>query len=272
MDIGDSLQKAADTFFNFLPNLLGFLVLLIVGYIVAKVVAGVVAKLLEKAGLDRRLAETDSGRFVESAMPRASASRGIGRVVFWLVFGFFIVAAVSALQIATVTGFLNDVLGYLPNLVVAILIFVVAALLAGAASKAIDRTMGASPMGKIAATVVPTLIMVIAGFMILEQLRIAEQIVEIAFAATMGALALGLALAFGLGGRPVAQNMLEDAYRRGREERERMRTSRSVPEPRHAGEMSTGTTSATTSGTASETETVESAYAGDRGRTGRTPE
>ena len=55
MDIGDSLQKAADTFFNFLPNLLGFLVLLIVGYIVAKVVAGVVAKLLEKAGLDRRL-------------------------------------------------------------------------------------------------------------------------------------------------------------------------------------------------------------------------
>jgi hypothetical protein len=73
-------------------------------------------------------------------------------------------------------------------------------------------------MGKIAATVAPALILVIAMFMILVQLRIAPQIVEIAFAATMGALALGLALAFGLGGRPVAQEMLQEAYRKGREE------------------------------------------------------
>lgn len=228
MDIGDSLQKAADTFFNFLPNLLGFLVILLVGFIIAKIIAKIVSKLLEKAGLDRRLAETDSGRLLGNV----SVSRGIGMVVFWLVFGFFIVAAVSALQIASVTVFLNDVLAYLPNIIVAILIFVVAALLAGAASKAIDRTMGDSPMGKIAAAVAPTLIMVIATFMILEQLRIAEQIVQIAFAATMFALALGLALAFGLGGRQVAQNMLEDAYRRGREERARMRAaSATVPEP-----------------------------------------
>ena len=54
--------------------------------------------------------------------------------------------------------------------------------------------------------------MVIALFMILQQLHIAEQIVQIAFGATMFALALGLALAFGLGGRPVAERMLEDAY------------------------------------------------------------
>jgi len=238
MDISDSLQKAADTFFNFLPNLLGFLVILLVGFIIAKLVAALVAKLLENVGLDRRLAETDSGTFVENAMPGTSAARAIGRVVFWLVFGFFIVAAVSALHIASVTVFLNDVLAYLPNIVVAILIFVVAALLAGAASKAIDRTMGDSPMGKIAAAVAPTLIMVIATFMILEQLRIAEQIVEIAFAATMFALALGLALAFGLGGRPVAQNMLEDAYRNSRDERMRVRSTPSssgtVPGPRHS--------------------------------------
>jgi len=54
--------------------------------------------------------------------------------------------------------------------------------------------------------------MVIAMFMILDQLKIAQEIVSIAFAATMGALALGLALAFGLGGRDVARRMLEDAY------------------------------------------------------------
>ena len=232
LSIGDSLQKASDSFFNFLPNLLGFLVLLVVGLIVAKIVAGVVAKLLEKAGLDRRLAETDSGRFIENAMPKTSAARGIGRVVFWIVFGFFLVAAVSALHLSSVTVFMNQVLAYLPNVIVAILIFVVAALLAGAANKAIDRTMGGSPMGKIAAAVAPALIMVIAMFMILVQLRIAPQIVEIAFAATMGALALGLALAFGLGGRPVAQNILEDAYRTGRQDGA-WRSTTSSPGSRH---------------------------------------
>ena len=65
--------------------------------------------------------------------------------------------------------------------------------------------------------------MVIAMFMILEQLRIAEEIVRIAFAAVMFALALGLALAFGLGGRPVAQRLLEDGYRKGQEQREQVR-------------------------------------------------
>jgi small-conductance mechanosensitive channel len=224
LSISDSMQRASDTFFNFLPNLLGFLVLLIIGLIVARIVAGIVRKLLEKSGLDRRLAETQSGRMIENSMPKASAARGIARVIFWLIFGFFLVAAVSALHLASVTVFMNQVLAYLPNVIVAILIFVVAALLAGGASKAIERTMGGSPMGKIAGAVAPALIMVIAMFMILVQLKIAEQIVEIAFAATMGALALGLALAFGLGGRPVAQDMLDEAYRKGREEQAR-RTS-----------------------------------------------
>jgi hypothetical protein len=75
--------------------------------------------------------------------------------------------------------------------------------------------MGDTPTGKIVATIVPALVMVIAMFMILNQLKIAEQIVTIAFAAVMGALALGLALAFGLGGRDVAARLLEDAYDKG---------------------------------------------------------
>ena len=69
----------------------------------------------------------------------------------------------------------------------------------------------------------PSLILVIAAFMILEQLQIAPEIVRIAFAATIGALALGLALAFGLGGRQVAARMLEDAYQKGREQRDQVK-------------------------------------------------
>jgi uncharacterized membrane protein YgcG len=66
--------------------------------------------------------------------------------------------------------------------------------------------------------------MIIALFMILEQLMIAEEIVRIAFAATMFAFALGLALAFGLGGREIAGRMLEDAYRKGQEHKEQVKS------------------------------------------------
>jgi Conserved TM helix len=115
-----------------------------------------------------------------------------------------------------VTDFMNQVLAYLPNVIVAILIFLFAAIVAGAISAAVTRTIGDPPTGKIIATVTPALVMVIALFMILQQLQIAAPIVQIAFAATMGGLALALALAFGLGGRVVAQRMLEQAYRQGK--------------------------------------------------------
>jgi len=215
MDFGDSVQNGFDSFFAFLPNLLGFLVLLLVGFIVAKIVSGIVRKVLNNLGLDSNLQSSDAHKYVDRVLPGASASNGIARVVFWLVFAFFILAAIGALKIPAVTTFMNQVLAYLPNIIVAILIFVVAALVAGAVAGAVTNFMGDTPTGKIVATVVPALVMVIALFMILDQLRIAESIVTIAFACTMGALALGLALAFGLGGRDVARRLLEDAYAQG---------------------------------------------------------
>ena len=214
MHIKNSLQKGLDALFGFVPNLLGFLVLLIIGFIVAKIVAAVVRKALQKLGLDKHLHESDANKYVERVLPGASPSAGISRVVFWLIFVFFLTSAVGALKIPAVTTFMNQVLAYLPNVIVAILIFVAAALVAGAVAAAVGRVMGDTPTGKVVATIVPALVMVIAMFMILNQLRIAEEIVTIAFAATMGALALGLALAFGLGGRDVARRMLEDAYSR----------------------------------------------------------
>jgi hypothetical protein len=226
MDIGNSLQSAMDSLFAFLPSLLGFLLLLIIGFVVAKVVASLVRRVLQKAGMDRKLHESDANRYVDRVMPGASPSNGIARVVFWLIFVFFLFSAIGALQIPAVTTFMNQVLAYLPNVIAAILIFVLAAIIAGVVARAVTRVMGDTPTGKVVATILPAIVLVIAMFMILQQLQIAEEIVQIAFAATMGALALGLALAFGLGGRPVAQRMLEDAYRKGQEQRDEMRRHR----------------------------------------------
>jgi hypothetical protein len=148
-------------------------------------------------------------------LPGASAANGIARVVFWLIFIFFITVAIGALGIPAATGFMNDVLAYLPNIIVAILIFIVAALLSGAVAGAVARFMGDTPTGKVVGAVVPAVIMTIAFFMILEQLQIAPEIVRIAFTAIMFALALGLALAFGLGGRDLAADLLRQARDKG---------------------------------------------------------
>lgn len=215
MDIGDSFQTATDRVFGFLPNLIGFLLILLIGYVVAKLAAGVVRKLLDKLHLDRRLHESSARRYVDAALPGASPANGIARLVFWLIFIFFITAAIGALGIPAATAFMNQVLAYLPNVIVAILIFVIAALLSGAVAGAAARFMGDTPTGKVVAAVAPALIMVIAFFMILEQLQIAPEIVRIAFTAIMFALALGLALAFGLGGRELAADALRQARDKG---------------------------------------------------------
>ena len=75
--------------------------------------------------------------------------------------------------------------------------------------------MGDTGLGRIVATAAPVLVMTIATFMILDQLKIAEDIVVITYAALLGSIALGSALAFGLGGRDVAREMLMGAYTKG---------------------------------------------------------
>jgi len=142
---------------------------------VASLVRAAVRKLLEKLGVDRQVRSSQANQYVERAMPGASPSSGIARVVFLLVFAFFF-TAIGALNVPALTDCMNEVLAYLPNIIVAIaiVIFVVAAVVSGAVAAGIAKVMGDTTTGKVAATVVPALVVVIAPFMILEQLNIAR--------------------------------------------------------------------------------------------------
>jgi hypothetical protein len=224
VDISESLQQALDDLIGFLPRLIGFLIVLLIGYLIAKALQKLVALALEKVGTDRAVRSGQSGEYVQRVAPDISPSDVIGRVVFWFVFLGALSIAISSLGVAALNEFVADVFNYLPNVVVAILIAVIAIPVAGALAKLAERSWGDSPMGKMLATAIPALVLGIAVFMILNQLRIATDIVVITYAALMGAVALGAALAFGLGGRDVASRMLDDAYRRGQAERAHART------------------------------------------------
>jgi hypothetical protein len=222
-DIGDSFQRAMDEFFAFLPNLLGFLVILVVGYIVAKIVKGVLSKVLDKVGLDRALHSGQSGQYVEKLSLGASPAKLVASIAFWFVFLGAISLAVSALGIPALTTFVSAIYGYLPNIIAAVIIFVVAGAIAGAIAALVTKTMGDTPTGKLVSTVVPVLIMAIATFMILNQLQIAPEIVTITYAVLLGSLGLGMALAFGLGGRETAGQLVSGAYGKAQEQSDEVR-------------------------------------------------
>jgi hypothetical protein len=219
VQVADSLQKGLDELVGFLPRLIGFLVILAIGWLIARAVKALVVKALSAIGLDRALSSGSAGPYVARAMPDARPSRVIGAIAFWFLFLGAFAIAVSQLGIQALDNFVQSIVAYLPNVVVAILIFVIAGAVAGAASRLIARTLGDTATGRIAGAAVPVLIMGVATFMILDELNIAPAIVEITYIALLGSLALGMAIAFGLGGRDVAGRMLEEAYRSGRARR-----------------------------------------------------
>jgi hypothetical protein len=218
LNITDSVERGFTVFFAWLPSLLAALAILIVGYIVAKVVGRLVSRVLHGAGFDRIVHGSPGGGFIDRVT--SAPSRLLGTLAFWALFLGAVSLAVTALGIEALTDFVAEVYAYLPNVLAAVLIFLVAGAVAAGVSTLVQRFMGDTGLGRIVSTAAPVLVMTIATFMILDQLKIAEDIVVITYAALIGAIALGSALAFGLGGRDVAREMLMGAYAKGQANKE----------------------------------------------------
>lgn len=212
---GDSLENAFTELVAFLPNLIGALVILLLGYILARVLSGLVRRAAGRAGFNDWVHRDPTGQWIRRVVPQPSQL--LGTIAFWVIFLGAVSIAVDVLGIETLENLVAAIYAYLPNVLAALLIFLVAVAIAAAVSTLAQRFMGDTPTGRIVSTVAPILVMAIAAFMILDQLQIAESIVTITYAALIGALALGSALAFGLGGRDVAARMLEGAYIKGQQ-------------------------------------------------------
>jgi hypothetical protein len=221
LSIRSSVDDGFSVFFAWLPRAVGFVVVLLIGYIIAKVIGKLMYRLTHRAGLDRALHGGTGGNLIQRAVP--SPSRLLGKVTFWVLFLGAISIAASVLGIAALTAFVGAVWAYIPNVIAALLIFLIAGAVAGAVATLVQRVMGDTALGKIVAAAVPILVMTIATFMILEQLKIAPGIVKITYTALVGCIALAAALAFGLGGREVAARMLEGAYQKGQESKDQLR-------------------------------------------------
>ena len=212
VEYSDSVQRGLDQLGTWVPKLIGALVILAIGFVIAKVVSAIARRGLEAVGADRALERGQAGQYKQRLAPNTHPSGIVGKIVFWFLFGMAILAAVSALGVAALSDFVSSVVAYLPNIVAALLILLVAVAVAGAVGAPAERMAGGTLLGRIVKTVVPALVMTIAMFMALVQLKIATPIVTATYWLVLGGMSAAFALAFGLGGRDVARQILQSQY------------------------------------------------------------
>jgi hypothetical protein len=208
-DLTQEFENVVGNIIGFLPNILAALLILIIGGIIASALARLTRKVLQRLRFDRVIHSSAAGSVVSRIIE--SPSHFTGRVVFWLIMIGTISLAVAALNLPILNDLLAAVYGYVPNIIAAVVIFLVASAISAGGARFVQRVMGKTAMSRLVSTAIPAITMSLAIFMILNQLGIATDIVNILFTAIVGSIALGLALAFGLGGREVARGLLEQA-------------------------------------------------------------
>jgi|SRR5215212_7275608 len=207
------LQNALSTFLSYLPQLVGAIIILIIGYIVAKVLQAIVGRVLQGIGFDGWMERGGIKQFFDRAETSQTPHSILGKLVFWFVFIIALTMATDALGIPQVSAVLGQLIAYIPSIIAAILILILAALLANFLSSIVRGATGSDLMASIARYA----IIVYAVFAAITQLGIAVELTAPTFLILLGAVALAAAIAFGIGGTDVARDILQKAYDRSNE-------------------------------------------------------
>ncbi len=211
-----------------LPAFLAAGLILVTGYVLARQVQRWVDDLLKRADFNRMAAAGGLDEVVTRTGSRLDPVRALAKLVFWLVMLVVILLASTALGLESINQMFGIMLGYIPTLISAIVI-VILGMIVGEFVRALVLASAGTVAG------VPTLaklakgaVILIALFMALQQLGVAEEIVTAAFTLILGAVALAAGLAFGLGNRDLAGEITRRWYEAG-QRRDRRRTDRPGP-------------------------------------------
>lgn len=183
---------------TFLPKLVGFLVVLIIGYFIARAIAKLVGGVLERVGFDRMVERGGIGRALESS--RFDASDILGKLVFYVLFLLVLQLAFGVFGPNPASDLIKGMVAYLPNVFVAIVIVVVGAAIAAAIKEIVEAALGGLGYGKAVAVVASTAIVVLAAFAALDQLQIAPSIVRGLYYALLAIVVGSSVVAIGGGG------------------------------------------------------------------------
>ncbi|HTQ60122.1 MAG TPA: hypothetical protein VMI32_07865 [Candidatus Solibacter sp.] len=220
-----AFQQAHDNFARmlaeFLPRILVMLIIILVGWLAAYLLKMAIRGILRLAKVEKVAEEAGTSRLLrKAALP--TMTELMSRAVFWITWLGFIIVGVSVLQIVSLQQQIANLMSLLPQVFVAFLVLFGGMIAANFFSRAtllaaVNRGL---PSPKVLSETVRIVIGFLALSMALEQISLGKQTVEIAFSIVFGSLMLGLAIAFGLGGRDLAQKALEKQFQRKEKERE----------------------------------------------------
>jgi Mechanosensitive ion channel, conserved TM helix len=213
----DTLGNTLGNFFNalalFLPRVLSMIVIIAAGFLVALLLRIVVRRIFGIASFRKYCDSAGLTQMMRKAALPPPVDF-LGQVVFWVVWIVFIVLGVDALGIGALREQISRFFTFLPQIFVAMVVLFIGLLVANFFSRAtlLAAANANYPSARLLSTVVRLLIIIFFVTMALEQIGLGRHVVLIAFSIAFGAVMLGTAIAFGLGGRDVARRILEKQF------------------------------------------------------------
>lgn len=221
LTFADRLQSSfSEVFGELIPALLGALIIVFAGYLLAKVLERIVERFLRRVGINRLLERGGVMQAMERSGAHLNPARVVSNLVFWLVMFAVILVAANALGLESLASVFGELVSYIPSVIAAIVIILVGIVLGQFVGGLIAASAGALHGGRALARLGSGGVILLAVFMALQELGIATDIVTTAFAILFGAIALALALAFGLGSRELAGEITREWYERYKQERD----------------------------------------------------
>ena len=218
-ELDHAMQELARSFAHFLPRLLAMLIIALLGFLIAYGLKVILRGILRIVKFDR-LADNAGTTQLLNKLALPSSSELLSRVVFWVVWLGFILLGVQVLGIVGLQEYVSRFFLFLPRLFVALFIVFFGLVAASFFSRAalLAAVNADSPSPRLLATLIRTIIVLFAVTMAFEQLGVAERTILVAFSIAFGALMLGLAIAFGTGGRDLARDFLERRFLKEKQE------------------------------------------------------
>ncbi|BAP45526.1 mechanosensitive ion channel family protein [Pseudomonas sp. 21LCFQ02] len=199
---------------NFIPNLFGALVVVLLGFVVAKLLDALLSRLLAKLGLDRLMGGTGLTKLISRAGVKVPISTLIGKIVYWFVLLIFLVSAAESLGLQRVSATLDMLALYLPKVFGAALVLLVGVLLAQLANglvRGAAEGVGvdyAAGLGRVA----QGLVIIISISVAISQLEVKTDLLNHVIVIVLITVGLAVALAMGLGSREIAGQILAGIY------------------------------------------------------------
>lgn len=208
----ESLQNLWQAFLGFIPVLLGAIIVFVIGWFVSVGIGKLITEILKKLHFNQIFEKGGWKSAMDKADIKVDASGFLGAIIKWVFVIVFLLAAVEILGFVEFAGFLTSVLAYLPNVIVAALIFVVTVILVDIVEKIVRTAVESIKVGygQMVSAVIKWSIWIFAILAILHQLGIAQPFMETLFIGLVAMLVISLGIAFGLGGKDVAAELLRD--------------------------------------------------------------